>query len=91
MNDKNYQIFKNTNHLISSTNCVCSIAIFSSSIHFYNVNNNFKRFHKLQMYLNSYIHLAKQWSYVEFIYFVMGSHSRQHMIQEILNLSIFFH
>ncbi len=57
------------NHLISSINCVCSITIFSSSILFYNVNNNFKKFHKLQIYLNSYIHLAKQSSYVEFTLF----------------------
>ncbi len=57
-----------TNHLISLINCVYSITIFSSSILFY-VNNNFKKFHKLQIYLNSYIHLAKQWSYVEFTLF----------------------
>ncbi len=63
---------KHTNHLISSINCVCSIIIFSSFILFYNVNNNFKRFHKLQMYFNSYIDLAKQWSYVEFILFCDG-------------------
>ncbi len=48
---------------------VCSITIFSSSILFYNVNNILKKFHKLQIYLNSYIHLAKQWSYVEFTLF----------------------
>ncbi len=72
MHEKNYQIKKNTNHLISSINCVCSITIFSLSTLFYNVNNNFKKFHKLQMHLNPYIHLAKQWSYVEFILFCNG-------------------
>jgi hypothetical protein len=60
MKEKNDQILKNTNHLISSINCVCSITIFSFSILFYNVNNNFKKFHELQIYLNSHIHLAKQ-------------------------------
>jgi hypothetical protein len=60
---------RHTNHLISSINCVCSIKTFSSSILFYNVNNNFLKIHKLQIYLNSYIHLAKQWSYVKFTLF----------------------
>jgi hypothetical protein len=63
---------RHTNHLISSINCVCSITIFSSFILFYNVNNNSKKFHKLQIYLNSYIHIAKQWSYVEFTLFCNG-------------------
>jgi hypothetical protein len=63
---------RHTNHLISSINCVCSITIFSSFIRFYNVNNNSKKFHKLQIYLNSYIHIAKQWSYVEFTLFCNG-------------------
>jgi hypothetical protein len=60
---------RQTNHLIPSINCVCFITIFSSSILFYNVNNNFWNFHKLQIYLNSYIPFAKQWSYVEFTLF----------------------
>jgi hypothetical protein len=63
---------RHTNHLISSTNCVCCITIFSSSILFYNVNNSFWKFHKLQIYLNSYIPIAKQWSYVEFTLFCNG-------------------
>jgi len=58
--------------LIPSINCVCSITIFSSSILFYNVNNNFWNFHKLQIYLNSCIPFAKQWSYVEFTLFCNG-------------------
>ncbi len=60
---------RHTSHLISSINCDCSITIFSSFIFFYNVNNNFKKFYELQICLKSYIHLAKQWSYVEFSLF----------------------
>jgi len=58
-----------TNHLISSINDVFSMTTSSYSILFYNVNNNFLKNHKLQIYLNSYIHLAKQRSYVEFYLF----------------------
>ncbi len=43
-----------TNHLISS-NHVYFMATFSSSILFYNINNSFKGFDKLQGYF--YIHL----------------------------------
>ncbi len=32
---------RHTNHLFPSNSYVCSITIFSSSILFYNVNNNF--------------------------------------------------
>jgi hypothetical protein len=53
---------RHTNHLISSINCVYCII-------FYNVINNLKKIHELQIYLNSYIHFAKQWSYVEFTLF----------------------
>jgi hypothetical protein len=63
---------RHTNHLISSINFLCSITIFSFSILFYNVNNNFWKFHKLQIYLNSYIPFAKQWPYVEFTLFCNG-------------------
>jgi len=52
-----------------SINCVCSITISSFSILVYNVNNNFWKIHKLQIYLNSYISFAKQWSYVKFTLF----------------------
>ncbi len=72
MKEKKIKFKKHTNHLISSINSVCSITIFSSFILLYNVNNNFWKFHKLQIYLNSYIPLAKQWSYVEFTLFCNG-------------------
>jgi hypothetical protein len=69
MKDENDQNLKIYSHLISSINCVCSMTTSPYSILFYNVNNNLKKIHKLQIYLNSYIHLAKQGSYVEFILF----------------------
>jgi hypothetical protein len=69
MKEKIIKFKRHINHLISSINCVCPTTIFSSFILFYNVNNNSKKFHELQIYLSSYIHLAKQWSYVEFTLF----------------------
>jgi hypothetical protein len=70
---------RHTNHLISSINCVC-FTTFSYFILFYNVNNNSKKFHELQIYLNSYIHIH---SYIQdnghmltSLYFVTGSHSK---------------
>jgi hypothetical protein len=53
-------------------NCVGSMTTFSSFILFYNVNNNSKKFHNLQIYSNSHIHLTKPWSYVEFTLFCNG-------------------
>jgi hypothetical protein len=39
--------------------------------------------------VNSYIHLATQWSYVEFTLFCNGFTLKTQMTQEILNLSDF--
>jgi hypothetical protein len=50
--DKDHQMNfkKHINHLISSNQCACFMKTFSSFIIFYNVNNNFKGFRKLQKY-----------------------------------------
>jgi hypothetical protein len=68
-----------TNHSISSINCVCSTTIFSYFILFYNVNNKSKKFHELQIYLNSYIHLQGNGHMLSSLYFVIGSPLRQHI------------
>jgi hypothetical protein len=60
---------RHINHLISSINCVCSITIFSS-LSFFTMSIIFlKNSMSDKYYLNSYIPLAKQWSYVEFTLF----------------------
>jgi hypothetical protein len=48
------------------------VFLLQQYFHIFNVNNNSKKFHELQIYWNSYKHLARQWSYVEFTLFCNG-------------------